>query len=393
MKRACYDHFKKQLIDADNAQCDILASQNGPSCAKLAHIKNFKVIYVRFVSGKPPLESKSILSTLGLQNLRVSRQTSSKTTAARLSPIITTSTVTNPRARNTTNKENPTSSHDGGNDYIYPKSISITKMLKIGTAIPCNTKKPTTIKLREFDVEALWNPFYKTTEMTIDELPFAKGGFRSVYKAKCKDGKDYVVKRFLDETLDKMKQVNEVIEKNETPETLARKAIQAHMLALNFAEQLHHFVQHTCAKDFGKTFQYQKSFLGIIENSGETECVMVEPFIPGKFEKYLNNNGVPVRGDVEDFDLVEKAMCLAHFSFEKSDGKLLLLDIQGADYALYDPEFATSENAIDASGGLRFCMGNLSTEATVMFTRLHNCNMYCKMVGLTPLSKKSEIDN
>jgi len=50
-------------------------------------------------------------------------------------------------------------------------------------------------------------------------------------------------------------------------------------------------------------------------------------------------------------------MCLSHYSYEKSNKKILLADIQGSGYALYDPEIATTENALDESGGLRFCMG------------------------------------
>ena len=34
----------------------------------------------------------------------------------------------------------------------------------------------------------------------------------------------------------------------------------------------------------------------------------------------------------------QKAECLSHFSFEKSNSKLMLLDLQGSGHTLLDPE-------------------------------------------------------
>ena len=40
IKKACYEpYYKQHLIDPLNSTCDILASQNGPSCSKLSHTK------------------------------------------------------------------------------------------------------------------------------------------------------------------------------------------------------------------------------------------------------------------------------------------------------------------------------------------------------------------
>ena len=37
----------------------------------------------------------------------------------------------------------------------------------------------------------------------------------------------------------------------------------------------------------------------------------------------------------------EKAQCLVHYSFIKFQKNLMLLDLQGSNYMLYDPEIAT----------------------------------------------------
>ena len=73
-----------------------------------------------------------------------------------------------------------------------------------------------------------------------------------------------------------------------------------------------------------------------------------------------------------------------HFSFEKSDGKLMLLDIQGAGDLLCDPEIASSE-LLSEEDEYQFCIGNLSVEAINKFCQSHSCNTYCKSIGLKAL--------
>ena len=57
--------------------------------------------------------------------------------------------------------------------------------------------------------------------------------------------------------------------------------------------------------------------------------------------------------------------------------QLMLLDIQGSRYSLYDPEIATAD-LID-EGGL-FCCGNPSSTSIDRFNNNHICNKYCDMV-------------
>jgi len=64
---------------------------------------------------------------------------------------------------------------------------------------------------------------------SIEDQPFSSEGFRKVYRAKS-NGKEYVVKNFLEKTLTEANNVNLVVKTKET-ETLSRKAIQCHMLA------------------------------------------------------------------------------------------------------------------------------------------------------------------
>ena len=89
-----------------------------------------------------------------------------------------------------------------------------------------------------------------------------------------------------------------------------------------------------------------------------------------------------VCGDKND-EFWQKAECLSHFSFEKSDKKLMIVDIQGSGANLYDPEIATVE--LLADGKILFCAGNLSKTAIDAFLLQHVCNKYCKILESAPL--------
>lgn len=87
----------------------------------------------------------------------------------------------------------------------------------------------------------------------VDENPFAHGGFREVYRAKSSYNQ-YVVKKFLQSTLETGNEINSAVERGEIVETLFKKSIQAHMLAKNFALQFKGCVREFDIHEFGKSF-------------------------------------------------------------------------------------------------------------------------------------------
>ena len=185
--------------------------------------------------------------------------------------------------------------------------------------------------------------------------------------------KVWVVKKYLQNTL-------EVIENmKETPESHTRKVVQMHTLAENFCRQLAKKLSELkCEDEFGQILMYQEIYLGKVND----EFITIEEFIPGSFVKYFNNTGIPCE-DNENIENGMKAECLAHFSFEKSNRKLMLVDIQGCGVKLYDPEIASSELVED--GEVLFCAGNLSSTAIDNFVFHHVCNRFCKLVQLPDL--------
>ena len=73
-----------------------------------------------------------------------------------------------------------------------------------------------------------------------------------------------------------------------------------------------------------------------------------------------------------------KAQCLVHYTSLINKQQLMLLDIQGSRYSLYDPEIATAD--IIDEGEVFFCCGNLSSTSTDRFNNDHICNKYRDMV-------------
>lgn len=120
---------------------------------------------------------------------------------------------------------------------------------------------------------------------------------------------------------------------------------------------------HEVARHLTKKFksQYNNVYYTIINEQPAT----VEEFVPGPFAKLINNDGqtakLPEEADDELKDLFEKAECLVHYTYASSNEKLMLLDIQGSGYCLYDPEIATDEIMDARSMEFYFCCGNCSS--------------------------------
>lgn len=71
------------------------------------------------------------------------------------------------------------------------------------------------------------------------------------------------------------------------------------------------------------------------------ESVTVKELVEGSFVKHINNNG-HICVDTNN-PVCNKAECLAHYSFERSNKEVMVVDIQGCDYLLFDPEVASKE--------------------------------------------------
>jgi len=194
---------------------------------------------------------------------------------------------------------------------FYPGSLSIQDMLKLGKVI--SKKSSTVISINKFDVEHMqWSSVPVEAEFLVAETPFASG-FRQAFKAtSITEGfkeVTWVVKKYLRSALEIIKATQE------TEESHAKKSVQMHYLACNFASQVKEQIEKEQLMEFGPTFEYKKVFMGKTDSG---EFVSIEEYINGDFIKYINNNGeVCEKGTVCD-----KAQAFVHFTYEKSEGKL-----------------------------------------------------------------------
>lgn len=249
-------------------------------------------------------------------------------------------------------------------------------MIKLGKL--ANSKATTVISIYKFDMENLsWSKVPATVEFNEEKQPFGSGGFRNAYKATTKHPEfncpTWVIKRYLPEALKSIDEVGQTIEEH------TRKVVQMHLLARNFALQLEEKIKQNGISSFGEVFKYKMIYFG---KTDQEEYVTIEEFIDGRFTKYLNNTGLLC---VDGSDtLGQKAECLAHFSYEKSEKKLMLVDVQGNGYKLFDPEIASVE-LFDKSQKFMYCTGNLSELAIQNFVSKHKCNEFCILIGLKGL--------
>ncbi|CAB4026843.1 transient receptor potential cation channel subfamily M member 6-like [Paramuricea clavata] len=251
-------------------------------------------------------------------------------------------------------------------------------MMKLGKIV--DSRKTTVVHMYTFDIDLMtWSKVAQTVEFLVEANPLGQGGFRSAYKATTHNAEfkkcSWVIKKYLPDAVETIQATNHSLEDHN------KKVVQMHMLARNFALQLKQEILKDAGKaeQYGPHLKYRKIFLG---KTDEGESLTVEEFVSGEFVKYINNNGIPC---VSGNNVIgQKAQCLSHFSYERSGTKLMVVDIQGSSYQLYDPEIATSSLYDDSQ--FLFCTGNLAHIAIENFISKHKCTTFCTLAGLSPLS-------
>ena len=278
--------------------------------------------------------------------------------------------------------------HVADDKPVYHKNLSVIEMLKLGSVI---TDKFETVELYSFDLESMrWCSKPITAELSMETVPFAKGGFRYAYKATSKtpgfSGRTLVVKRYLASAIDIIHQTNQSVEDH------TRKVVQMHNLAQNMCSKLKQGLEEMdCLDLYGPTLQYNDIFMGrVADEVSDHQWLTVEEFVHGDFAKYMNNDGTMVKK--VDKEMSEKCQSLVHFTYERSKQQLIVVDMQGCCYRLFDPEIASKQlkrHENEEHPELLFSTGNLSSKAIDNFLELHagNCNTFCTILELSEITK------
>ena len=109
--------------------------------------------------------------------------------------------------------------------------------------------------------------------------------------------------------------------------------------------------------------------------------LLVEKFISGTFQKYINNDGTIVNGVETSADDLKKVEAFFHYTYKKPEGNLMVLDIQGIGNIICDPEIA-AENRVDIDDEFLFYLESLATNAIQAFLGAHECNAFCEAVNV-----------
>ena len=352
IRRACEKHF---VVDK-SMSCDILAGELGPSCNTVKQLPDSRVIHVRFV------ERVGEGTELGIRERRPSLK--SLPAKRNFSGVET-------KTRSESKKSAPSPSK------FVPRSLSVVEMLKLGKVI---TQSTTSVHIYAFNFnEMSWSKTPSTVDFSIEKEPFGTGGFRQAFKATTNYQEfqgTWVIKKYLPKSISDIQATGQSIEQH------TKKVVQMHYLARNFAARLSQELQTSDNRIlFGETLKYNKIFLGKLESD---EYVTVEELVEGSFVKHINNNG-HICGDTNN-PVCNKAECLAHYSFERSNKEVMVVDIQGCDHLLFDPEVASKE--LKSNEEFFFCTGNLSISAINNFIESHKCNWYCELLQLPELTNE-----
>jgi hypothetical protein len=95
----------------------------------------------------------------------------------------------------------------------------------------------------------------------------------------------------------------------------------------------------------------------------------VETFIPGKYVKHNNNWGFVEKGSRNT------PQAFTHFSYEFTEGRMMIVDIQGVNDVYTDPQVHT----IDGKG---YGVGNMGEKGMEQFLKTHWCNSVCSYLCL-----------
>ncbi|KAH0559113.1 hypothetical protein GP486_004325 [Trichoglossum hirsutum] len=106
------------------------------------------------------------------------------------------------------------------------------------------------------------------------------------------------------------------------------------------------------------------------------DCMSLEPFIGGAYVKYNNNCGY-VNEEIPGDQYNQAAQAFSHFTFERSQGRFMVSDLQGVGNLLTDPAIHT----LDLER-FKLVDTNLGMDGFKFFFATHTCNNICRKLGL-----------
>jgi len=201
-------------------------------------------------------------------------------------------------------------------------------------------------------------------KVAIERKPFSEGGMRLVYKCEEIDEKDK----------SRILSCAKVFKDGEGAQAYFDEAM-TQMVAESYAQEFN----RECSK---KRLDYNVGFvpvsvLHLKTPEGRRLIYNVEPMLKGHYLKHNDNDG-----HVETKLLLPQAF--SHYTYERSNNLLVVVDIQGVGSFYTDPQI----HSFDGEG---FGLGNMGQDGLTKFLKTHNCNDICRLLRL-PVVTVQETD-
>ncbi|KAJ3605791.1 hypothetical protein NHX12_027835 [Muraenolepis orangiensis] len=116
--------------------------------------------------------------------------------------------------------------------------------------------------------------------------------------------------------------------------------------------------------------------------SNDVPYATLEEELIGDFVKYSVRDGKEINLTRRDSEAGQKCCAFQHWVYHKTEGNLLVTDMQGVGMRLTDVGIATCKK------GYKGFRGNCATSFIDQFKALHMCNKYCEILGLASLQPK-----
>jgi hypothetical protein len=195
--------------------------------------------------------------------------------------------------------------------------------------------------------------------------PFAEGGIRAAYHAivhfekttRHKTGGSY--------------QCVMKIAKTKQDEQIYFMDVAMQQYAQWWAEQYN-------LKNPPKQVKFSDAF--VVKSADSTLTYGAEDYIQGEYIKHSDNNGWVASNTGGQIPMRNTPHAFSHFTYEASNHRFVIVDIQGVGDYYTDPQIHTA----DKKG---FGLGNLGQDGINKFLATHQCNALCKYFSLPPVGK------
>jgi len=198
-------------------------------------------------------------------------------------------------------------------------------------------------------------------KVAIERKPFNEGGMRLVYRCEEIDEKDN----------SRILSCAKVFKDGEGAQAYFDEAM-TQMVAESYAQEFN----RECSK---KQLSYNVGFvpvsvLHLKTPEGRRLIYNVEPMLKGHYIKHNDNDG-----HIETNLLLPQAF--SHYTHERSNNLLVVVDIQGVGSFYTDPQI----HSFDGEG---FGLGNMGQDGLTKFLKTHECNDICRLLDLPAVTVK-----